>query len=289
MRFPSDELYEGKLVAAEAIKARLLQTLPYEVQETEDTVEPVVFFDTQGGDFPEKAEDDSGGHVNKSTLLGDSKSNEMEAAVVAFHVKNLVEAGLRDEDIAVVTPYNAQLALLSSLLKEKYPNIELGSVDGFQGREKEAVVVSLVRSNAEREIGFLGEKRRLNGKSNLQIPPLIVSSVLLFMLLAPTLLKVMHMPASYRPSLPQGGRADPRCSCHDKTEATSLCDWGLGNCISRQSIFEKMDEISRGQCRFESKWFLVAAPLGLKLSPGRYTFVVANVKQYPSLEDLELR
>ncbi len=166
MRFPSNELYEGKLVAAEAVKARLLKGLLYEVEETEDTIEPLVFFDTQGGDFPEKTEDDTGGQVHKSTLLGDSKSNEMEAAVVAMHVTHLVEAGVKDEDIAVVTPYNAQLALLSSMLKEKYPRIELGSVDGFQGREKEAVVVSLVRSNAEREVGFLGEKRRLNGESS---------------------------------------------------------------------------------------------------------------------------
>lgn len=57
-----------------------------------------------------------------------------------------------------------QLALLAGMLKEAYPGIELGSVDGFQGREKEAIVFSLVRSNEQNEVGFLGEKRRLNGK-----------------------------------------------------------------------------------------------------------------------------
>lgn len=157
MRFPSDELYEGKLMAGEAVKARLLVDLPYEVRGTDDTQEPLVFWDTQGGDFPEKADDDN-------ALLGDSKSNEMEAMVVARHVDNLVDAGLQPESLAVITPYNGQLALLSRMLREKYPGIELGSVDGFQGREKEAVVVSLVRSNPEHEVGFLAEKRRLNGK-----------------------------------------------------------------------------------------------------------------------------
>jgi DNA polymerase alpha-associated DNA helicase A len=158
MRFPSDELYEGKLIAAESAKARLLKDLPYPVQDTDDTREPLVFWDTQGGDFPEKSEDDEVGR--KGSISSESKSNEGEAALVKLHVTRLIEAGVKAEDIAVVTPYNAQLALISKLLKEQYPELELGSVDGFQGREKEAVVVSLVRSGGE--VGFLGEKRRLN-------------------------------------------------------------------------------------------------------------------------------
>lgn len=164
MRFPSKELYESKLIAANFVKQRLLKDLPYEVKETDDTRGPLVFWDTQGGDFPERNEDDD--ISKKAAFLVESKSNPMEAAVVVGHVENLIQAGVKPEDIAVVTPYNAQLALLSQSLKEKYPALELGSVDGFQGREKEAIVVSLVRSNEEHEVGFLGEKRRLNGKSS---------------------------------------------------------------------------------------------------------------------------
>lgn len=183
MRFPSDELYDGELIAADAVKERLLRDLEYEVEDNEDTNEPVIFVDTQGGDFPERSEEDDKDNPKKgrASLHGDSKSNEMEAALVRQHVSQLVKAGVRAEDIAVVTPYNAQvrfpvlrrlnsyrlheiqLAVLAPL-KEQFPGIELGSVDGFQGREKEAVIVSLVRSNTEGEVGFLGERRRLNGQ-----------------------------------------------------------------------------------------------------------------------------
>ncbi|KAH8602786.1 P-loop containing nucleoside triphosphate hydrolase protein [Bisporella sp. PMI_857] len=162
MRFPSDELYESKLLAAEGVQARLLKDLPYEVDETEDTIESLIFFDTQGGDFPERSEDEEVDKRAGKGIMGESKSNEMEAALVKIHVQNLVDAGVKPEDIAIVTPYNAQLALVSRLLKEAFPGIELGSVDGFQGREKEVVIVSLVRSNSKREVGFLAEKRRLN-------------------------------------------------------------------------------------------------------------------------------
>jgi hypothetical protein len=72
-----------------------------------------------------------------------------------------------------------QLALLAGMLKEAYPGIELGSVDGFQGREKEAIIVSTVRSNPDREVGFLGEKRRLNGMGRWPIFTLCDKAILI--------------------------------------------------------------------------------------------------------------
>ncbi|KAL8995855.1 MAG: hypothetical protein Q9169_004507 [Polycauliona sp. 2 TL-2023] len=166
MAFPSAAMYSSKLLAAPSVATRILKDLPYPVTETEDTLSPLVFWDTQGGDFPELDihPDDSTATPSKFTLLNDStsKSNPSEVTVVERHVAALVEAGVKPEDIAVVTPYNAQVGLLAKALKERFVGIELGSVDGFQGREKEAVVVSLVRSNDKGEVGFLGEKRRLN-------------------------------------------------------------------------------------------------------------------------------
>jgi DNA polymerase alpha-associated DNA helicase A len=106
MRFPSDEMYGSQLVAAESVKKRVLKDLAYGVQDTEDTREAVVFWDTQGGDFGEKIEDEGG------MRLGDSKSNLGEAALVKMHVKRLIEAGVQAEDIAVVTPYNGQVRFM---------------------------------------------------------------------------------------------------------------------------------------------------------------------------------
>ena len=62
--------------------------------------------------------------------------------------------------IAVIAPYAAQVRLLRERLA--VPGLEIDSVDGFQGREKEAVVISLVRSNPDGEIGFLADVRRMN-------------------------------------------------------------------------------------------------------------------------------
>ncbi len=84
----------------------------------------------------------------------------MEAVLVVQQVQNLLDAGLSPADIAVIAPYSAQVRLLREQLKDT--EIEIDSVDGFQGREKEAVIVSLVRSNRDAEIGFLADIRRMN-------------------------------------------------------------------------------------------------------------------------------
>ncbi|KAL7266393.1 hypothetical protein RUND412_011062 [Rhizina undulata] len=156
MHFPSKELYEDKLVAAESVKTHLLKDLPG-VSETPDTSVPIVFIDTQGGDFPESDPEESA-----KSSLSESKANPLEAKLAANYVRDLIAAGVKPSDIAVITPYNGQLALLQAELREEFPELEMGSVDGFQGREKEVVVLSLVRSNDKREVGFLKEKRRLN-------------------------------------------------------------------------------------------------------------------------------
>ncbi|KAH8924727.1 P-loop containing nucleoside triphosphate hydrolase protein [Atractiella rhizophila] len=155
--FPSEVLYDNELISDESVKLRLLSDL-VPGSDDEALSEPVLFIDTAGTDMYERSEGDE-----KNLLVdSDSKSNENEASLVVTHVETLIEAKIPPSAIAIISPYNAQVALLSSLLRLRYPELEIGSIDGFQGREKEAVIVTLVRSNSEREVGFLKEKRRLN-------------------------------------------------------------------------------------------------------------------------------
>lgn len=168
--FPSAQLYGGALVPGAGVGCRLLTDLKG-VRETEDTVEPVIFIDTQGGEYFENVDSvdpsfssssSSSSSSWKRMRTSESKSNDREAALVLTHVASLVAAGVEDSQIAVVTPYSAQVSLLSTLLLDAFPRTEIGTVDGFQGREKEVVILSLVRSNAAGDVGFLSERKRLN-------------------------------------------------------------------------------------------------------------------------------
>jgi superfamily I DNA and/or RNA helicase len=102
---------------------------------------------------------------------GKSKSNIDEAAKVVSIVNDLLAAGdITTQDIGVISPYNGQVRLLTDLFYqaggfedgEPYNGLEIKSVDGYQGREKEIIIFSAVRANAAGEIGFLSDKRRLN-------------------------------------------------------------------------------------------------------------------------------
>lgn len=157
--FPSRVMYHNKLTSHDSVAGHLLKDLPNtsatsEDEETELLGTPVVFFDTAGCEYFERLEGD-----------GDegSRCNENEAMVVKRYIEELTGVGVLPSQIAIITPYQAQVSLLTSMLRPTYGlDLEIGTVDGMQGREKDAVIISLVRSNDKREVGFLKDKRRLN-------------------------------------------------------------------------------------------------------------------------------
>ena len=147
---------------------------------------PLILVDTAGCSFEE-----SGGE-------NESKSNEGESKVVLSLVTKLIaEVGLLPSDIGIISPYNAQVDLLRNLIRSdpllsgtpssssapsgkktsssasssasftlnpKYSirDLEISSVDSFQGREKECIIYTLVRSNAHHNVGFLSSDQRTN-------------------------------------------------------------------------------------------------------------------------------
>lgn len=148
MAFASQEFYAGSLVAHPSVSAHRLCDLSGVIAD-ELTETPVLYVDTAGANYDEEQADDS-----------ESRFNSAEADWVIRQVEKLRAAGLGPAAIAVITPYAAQARLLRERLAE--PELEVDTVDGFQGREKEAVIVSLVRSNRDNEIGFLSDVRRIN-------------------------------------------------------------------------------------------------------------------------------
>lgn len=145
--FPSDLFYGGKLLnGVSAPERRPLAGFPWPRMEF-----PVAFVPINDG-----VEVDD----------GQSKYNEAEAFAACNAVSALLDGGQCNvTDIAVVTPYSAQVRLIRRMLRklvQRPPYVEVSSVDGFQGREKEAVIFSAVRSNDNYVIGFVSDWRRMN-------------------------------------------------------------------------------------------------------------------------------
>jgi len=140
MAFPSEALYAGALRAHPAVADRAIDDAPLEV------------VDTAGRGFEDETPEGS-----------DSKQNPGEAELAAAEVRRILALGVPPAEIAVISPYDAQVQRLRALLAEEVEaGLEVDTVDGFQGREKEAVVVSLVRANEAGEVGFLADVRRMN-------------------------------------------------------------------------------------------------------------------------------
>ncbi|GAB2221566.1 hypothetical protein Droror1_Dr00012750 [Drosera rotundifolia] len=151
MDWSSKELYHSKIKAHSSVATHTLYDLE-DVKKTTATEPTLLLIDIAGCDMEEKKDEE------ESTL------NEGEAAVAVAHARRLVESGVRASDIGIITPYAAQVVLLKMLRgkEDKLKDVEISTVDGFQGREKEAIIISMVRSNSKQEVGFLSDRRRMN-------------------------------------------------------------------------------------------------------------------------------
>ncbi|KAH9528076.1 DNA-binding protein SMUBP-2 [Dermatophagoides farinae] len=136
MQWPSDYFYDGRLVAAPIVASHQLV-----LKGTRRPLPVLRFIDTVGCDMGEMD--------SQQKAFRASKGNIYEAKIVCIVIKKLIDQGLPASDIGVITPYRLQTTLIEALM-------------GFQGREKNVIIYSMVRSNEDGSIGFLSEERRLN-------------------------------------------------------------------------------------------------------------------------------
>lgn len=151
MAFPNEWFYGGQLTAHEAVAQRALPGL-----------EPLAFIDTAGRGWDEERatpEADAGGRSHASIR------NPEEARFTAERVAELLAAH-PGASIGVIAPYRAQVTLLEEELaseRSAHPErLTVQTVDGFQGQERDIMVIGLTRSNADGNVGFLAEYRRMN-------------------------------------------------------------------------------------------------------------------------------
>lgn len=150
--FPSNMFYEGTLQNGVTTQERLRRSVdfPWPVHDA-----PIMFHTNLG------QEEIAGS--------GTSYLNRTEASNVEKIVTKFFKSGVLPEQIGVITPYEGQRSYIVSSMqqngshrKEMYKEVEVASVDAFQGREKDYIILSCVRSNEHQGIGFLSDPRRLN-------------------------------------------------------------------------------------------------------------------------------
>ncbi len=168
MHFSNEYFYGGALQAHETVGERRLLSLD-PGGETLTVFDPVVFIDTVGTGFEEKiTEASKSGHTRAL-----SRYNPDEALLVREHILQLLEkfpAGVRPS-IGILSPYREQVNCLEEMIREDAAlaplllpggGLTINTIDGFQGQERDVIYISLVRSNAKHDIGFLSDYRRMN-------------------------------------------------------------------------------------------------------------------------------
>ena len=151
MQFSNQMFYDGKLTSAPSVKYR-------SILDWDTAMEWI----------------DAGEEAHIEEADGDSKTNPSEARLTVETLKNYLERIGKDRilyekmDVGIISPYKGQVRLLKSLIKKDaywkpYRQLlTINTVDGFQGQERDIVLVSMVRSNAEGQVGFLRDLRRMN-------------------------------------------------------------------------------------------------------------------------------
>ena len=167
MKFSSEELYEDKLIADKSVKNHTLKDLISERYKNDKSIleeinslddfgifdKPLVLLNTSGLEFFETKDPETLSSFN----IGETDLCKR----MVDYLKDKLKA--ENKDIGIITPYSAQVANLShKITQDEYRGLEISTVDGFQGREKEIIILSLVRSNQKHQVGFLSDKRRLN-------------------------------------------------------------------------------------------------------------------------------
>ncbi len=176
MRFPNKEFYGGKLKTGEAVKNISLQDIIFKKQNND--IMPQKNLKKVSGayeklypqfqkiqkkldnpDIPFLFLDTSQIEKRFEKRIKDSNSiqNPLEADIVNIIIHIFLKSGFSQKEMGIISPYQDQVNLISSRT-----NIEVKTVDGYQGREKDIIIISTVRSNENREIGFLKDLRRLN-------------------------------------------------------------------------------------------------------------------------------
>lgn len=152
--FPSNMFYEGSLQNGVTSRDRQLKNthFPWPVKST-----PMMFWASFGKE--------------EISLSGTSYLNRVETMACEKLVTKLFLDGVRPEQIGIITPYEGQRAYVVQYLtfngsladrREEYSRVEVESVDAFQGREKDYIILSCVRANDSQGIGFLSDPRRMN-------------------------------------------------------------------------------------------------------------------------------